>query len=58
MVLFGPTSSTPSNGNQFVPDGLMTMRRVMHDVTGRIVELGDHRYDATQYSVDLDVIES
>lgn len=37
---------------------LMTMRRVMHDVTGRIVELGDHRYDATQYSVELDVIES
>ena len=37
---------------------LMTMRRVMHDVTGRIVELGDHRYDATQYTVELDVVES
>ena len=37
---------------------LVTMRRVMHDVTGRIVELGEHRYDAAQYSVELDVIES
>jgi len=37
---------------------LMTMRRVMHDVTGRIVELGDHRYDATQYTVELDVVET
>jgi DNA-binding GntR family transcriptional regulator len=37
---------------------LMTMRRVMHDVTGRLVELGDHRYDAAHYSVELNVIES
>jgi DNA-binding GntR family transcriptional regulator len=37
---------------------LMTMRRVMHDVTGRVVELGDHRYDAAQYSVELNVIEA
>lgn len=37
---------------------LVTMRRVMHDVTGRIVELGDHRYDAAHYSVELNVIES
>ncbi len=37
---------------------LMTMRRVMHDVTGRIVELGDHRYDAAQYTVELNVVET
>src|SRR5262245_49718371 len=37
---------------------LMTMRRVMHDTTGRIIELGDHRYDATQYTVELHVIET
>jgi DNA-binding GntR family transcriptional regulator len=37
---------------------LVTMRRVMHDATGRIVELGEHRYDAAQYAVELDVIES
>jgi DNA-binding GntR family transcriptional regulator len=37
---------------------LVTMRRVMHDDTGRIVELGDHRYDAAHYSVELNVIES
>jgi DNA-binding GntR family transcriptional regulator len=37
---------------------LMTMRRVMHDVTGRIIELGDHCYDATQYTVELNVVET
>jgi DNA-binding GntR family transcriptional regulator len=37
---------------------LMTMRRVMHDVTGRLVELGDHRYDAAHYTVELNVIEA
>jgi GntR family transcriptional regulator len=37
---------------------LVTMRRVMQDDTGRAVELGDHRYDAAHYSVELNVIES
>ena len=37
---------------------LVTMRRVMQDDTGRVVELGDHRYDAAHYSVELNVIES
>lgn len=37
---------------------LITMRRVMQDNTGRVVELGDHRYDAAHYSVELNVIES
>lgn len=37
---------------------LVTMRRVMHDVTGRIVELGDHCYDAAQYTVELNVVDS
>ena len=37
---------------------LVTMRRVMQDVTGRPVELGDHRYDAAQYSVELNVVET
>ncbi len=37
---------------------LVTMRRVMQDDTGRAVELGDHRYDAAHYSVELNVIEN
>jgi GntR family transcriptional regulator len=37
---------------------LVTMRRVMQDDSGRAVELGDHRYDAAHYSVELNVIES
>lgn len=37
---------------------LVTMRRVMQDDGGRVVELGDHRYDAAHYSVELNVIES
>lgn len=37
---------------------LVTMRRVMQDDTGRVVELGDHRYDAAHYTVELNVIES
>jgi GntR family transcriptional regulator len=37
---------------------LVTMRRVMQDDTGRVVELGDHRYDAAHYSVELNVIET
>ncbi len=37
---------------------LVTMRRVMSDDAGRIVELGDHRYDAAHYSVELNVLES
>jgi hypothetical protein len=34
------------------------MRRVMSDRSGRIVELGDHRYDAAHYSVELNVLET
>ena len=43
-----------------VPEGapLVTMRRVMQDDTGRVVELGDHRYDAAHYTVELNVIET
>jgi DNA-binding GntR family transcriptional regulator len=37
---------------------LVTMRRVMQDDSGRCVELGDHRYDAAHYSVELNVLES
>jgi GntR family transcriptional regulator len=37
---------------------LVTMRRVMQDDTGRVVEVGDHRYDAAHYTVELNVIES
>jgi DNA-binding GntR family transcriptional regulator len=37
---------------------LVTMRRVMQDDTGRVVEIGDHRYDAAHYTVELNVIES
>jgi DNA-binding GntR family transcriptional regulator len=43
-----------------VPVGapLVTMRRVMQDDTGRAVELGDHRYDAAHYSVEMHVLEN
>jgi DNA-binding GntR family transcriptional regulator len=37
---------------------LVTMRRVMQDDSGRIVELGQHCYDAAHYTVELNVIES
>jgi GntR family transcriptional regulator len=37
---------------------LVTMRRVMQDDTGRTVEVGDHVYDATQYSFEMTVVES
>jgi DNA-binding GntR family transcriptional regulator len=37
---------------------LVTMRRIMQDDGGRIVEFGDHRYDAAHYSVELNVIET
>lgn len=36
---------------------LVTMRRVMFDDTGRIIELGDHVYDATNYAVEHTVME-
>ena len=37
---------------------LVTMRRVMHDDSGRPVELGYHVYDAAHYSVELHVIDT
>lgn len=37
---------------------VVTMRRVMQDDTGRKVELGDHRYDAAHYVVEMHVLES
>lgn len=37
---------------------LVTMRRVMQDDSGRVVELGQHCYDAAHYTVELNVIES
>jgi GntR family transcriptional regulator len=37
---------------------LLTMRRVMQDDGGRVVELGNHCYDAAHYTVELNVIES
>jgi DNA-binding GntR family transcriptional regulator len=36
---------------------LVTMRRVMQDHTGRVVEIGEHVYDATHYSVEMTVME-
>ena len=36
---------------------LLTMQRAMQDDTGRAIELGDHVYDAAQYSVELSVVE-
>ena len=37
---------------------LVTMYRVMQDLTGRPVEIGDHVYDAAHYSVELAVVEN
>ena len=37
---------------------LVTMRRVMQDDTGRAIEVGDHVYDADNYSVEMSVVES
>jgi DNA-binding GntR family transcriptional regulator len=36
---------------------LVTMRRVMQDDTGRVVELGEHVYDAAHYAVEMTVID-
>ncbi len=37
---------------------LLTMRRVMSDDRGNIVELGEHVYDAQHYAVEMTVMES
>lgn len=37
---------------------VLTMRRVMQDLTGRPVEVGDHAYDAAHYSVEMAVVEN
>jgi DNA-binding GntR family transcriptional regulator len=37
---------------------LVTMRRVMQDDTGRLVEIGDHVYDAAHYSIEMSVVEN
>jgi DNA-binding GntR family transcriptional regulator len=37
---------------------LVTMRRVMQDDRGRVVELGEHAYDARQYTVEMTVVEN
>lgn len=37
---------------------LVTMRRVMQDDTGRLVEVGEHVYDAAHYSIEMSVVES
>lgn len=37
---------------------LLTMRRAMQDDSGRTVEIGDHSYDASRYSVEMTVVDS
>ena len=37
---------------------LMTMRRVMQDDTGRLVEIGSAVYDAEHYTVEMSVVDS
>lgn len=43
-----------------VPVGaaMVTMRRVMQDDSGTPIEVGDHYYDADNYSVEVSVVES
>ncbi len=36
---------------------LVTMHRVMKDATGRVVEVGDTVYDASQYAVEMSVVK-
>ena len=36
---------------------LMTMRRVMQDDTGRLVEIGSAVYDAEHYTVEMSVVD-
>jgi GntR family transcriptional regulator len=40
-----------------VGSALVTMRRVMKDEKGAVVELGDHLYDAAHYAVEMTVID-
>jgi DNA-binding GntR family transcriptional regulator len=37
---------------------LVTMQRVMQDDTGRRIEVADVVYDATNYAVEMTVVES
>jgi DNA-binding GntR family transcriptional regulator len=37
---------------------LLTMRRIMQDDRGKLVELGEHVYDAQHYSVEMTVVEN
>jgi GntR family transcriptional regulator len=37
---------------------LVTMRRVMQDDRGRVIELGEHIYDARHYTVEMTVVEN
>jgi DNA-binding GntR family transcriptional regulator len=36
---------------------LVSMRRIMQDDRGRVVELGEHLYDAQHYAVEMTVVE-
>ena len=59
--LIGASSATPTEAALLgLPLGapLLTMRRVMSDSTGRAIELGRHHYDASQYSVEMRVLET
>jgi GntR family transcriptional regulator len=57
----GAVSATAANARLLdlaVGSPLLTMRRIMQDDRGRIVELGEHVYDALHYSVEMTVVES
>lgn len=57
----GATAATPGDAALLGLSAgapLVTMRRVMHDDTGRAVEVGYHVYDAAHYTVELHVVES
>jgi DNA-binding GntR family transcriptional regulator len=57
----GAIAATAANARLLdvaVGSPLLTMRRVMQDDRGRIVELGEHVYDALHYSVEMTVVES
>jgi DNA-binding GntR family transcriptional regulator len=59
--IIGAMAATPTDAALLgLPAGapLLTMRRVMQDSTGRTVEVGRHVYDATQYSVEMTVLEN
>lgn len=58
---FGAVNASAADAGLLdLPTGtaLLTVRRVMRDESGRPVELGNHVYDATRYSIEMNVLDN